>query len=182
MLAFVATRAAYRLFATPEQVEQCGALRGGARRTTRHSFPLERSLVNAIRDRGESPFVVFSAAVALYLAKVHQVDEVVLGVPVLNRSGGPAKQTVGQFANTLPMRVATGAGLTVDEVLSRVRQDTRALLKHQRMPLGGLGRGPTRHHRGLPGCRGARFPRRLGIVTSPNAALPYRCGPSDMRS
>nr|WP_141976046.1 non-ribosomal peptide synthetase [Saccharothrix saharensis] len=114
----------------------------GGRRMRRHSFPLERSLVNAIRDRGESPFVVFSAAVALYLAKVHQVDEVVLGVPVLNRAGGRAKRTVGQFANTLPMRVATGAGSTVDEVLSRVRQDTRALLKHQRMPLGELGRGP----------------------------------------
>ncbi|PSL56087.1 amino acid adenylation domain-containing protein [Saccharothrix carnea] len=113
----------------------------GRRRTRRYSFPLERSLVNAVRDRGESPFVVFSAAVALYLAKVHQVDEVVLGVPVLNRSGGVAKQTVGQFANTLPMRVDTRAGLTADELLSRVRQDTRELLKHQRLPLGDL-RGP----------------------------------------
>ncbi|WNV85393.1 non-ribosomal peptide synthetase [Umezawaea sp. Da 62-37] len=113
----------------------------GRRRTARYSFPLERSLVDAIRERGESPFVVFSAAVALYLAKVHQVDEVVLGVPVLNRSGGQAKQTVGQFANTLPMRVDTRAGLTVDEVLSSVRQDTRALLKHQRLPLGDLARG-----------------------------------------
>ncbi|MFI9009058.1 amino acid adenylation domain-containing protein [Actinosynnema sp. NPDC053489] len=115
----------------------------GRRRVRRYSFPLERALVNAIRDRGESPFVVFSTAVALYLAKVHQVDEVVLGVPVLNRSGGAAKQTVGQFANTLPMRVDARAELTTDEVLSRVRQGTRALLKHQRLPLGDLaGHGP----------------------------------------
>ncbi|XVS67123.1 amino acid adenylation domain-containing protein [Actinosynnema sp. CA-299493] len=114
----------------------------GRRRTRRYSFPLERALVDAVRDRGESPFVVFSAAVALYLAKVHQVDEVVLGVPVLNRSGALAKQTVGQFANTLPLRVDTRAELTAAEVLSRVRQDTRALLKHQRLPLGDLAGGP----------------------------------------
>ena len=110
----------------------------GQRRVARYSFPLERALVNAIRDRGESPFVVFSTAVALYLAKVHQVDEVVLGVPVLNRSGAAAKQAVGQFANTLPLRVETKGELTADEVMARVRQDTRALLKHQRLPLGDL--------------------------------------------
>ncbi|MEM8213688.1 hypothetical protein Q4R51_21000, partial [Morganella morganii] len=41
----------------------------GLRRTARHRLTLERTLLDAIRDRGESPFLFLSAAVALYLAR-----------------------------------------------------------------------------------------------------------------
>ncbi|MFX9431528.1 condensation domain-containing protein, partial [Acinetobacter baumannii] len=79
----------------------------GLRRTARHRLTLERTLLDAIRDRGESPFLFLSAAVALYLARIHQNDDVVLGVPVLNRADRAAKQVVGHFANTLPLRIRT---------------------------------------------------------------------------
>ena len=113
----------------------------GARRTARHALTLERSLLTTIKDLGESPFLFVSAAVALYLAWIHQADEVVLGIPVLNRGDRTAKQTVGHFANTLPLRVKTTPDQTIGEFLVKLRNGTRSLLRHQRMPLGDLVRG-----------------------------------------
>ena len=113
------------------------------RRTARHRLTLERTLLDAIRDRGESPFLFLSAAVALYLARIHQNDDVVLGVPVLNRADRAAKQVVGHFANTLPLRIRTAPEQTVDEFLAQLREATRTLLRHQKMPLGDLLRGAS---------------------------------------
>ncbi len=73
----------------------------GLRRTARHRLTLERTLLDAIRDRGESPFLFLSAAVALYLARIHQNDDVVLGVPVLNRADR-ACQASGQALRQYP--------------------------------------------------------------------------------
>jgi len=113
----------------------------GTRRRARHALNLERSLITTIRNLGDSPFLLFCAAVTLYLARVHQVNEVVLGVPVLNRGDRTAKQTVGHFANTLPLRVEIGPDQTTGEFLAKLRESTRSLLRHQRMPLGDLVRG-----------------------------------------
>lgn len=71
---------------------------------------------------------------ALYLARIHQNDDVVLGVPVLNRADRAAKQVVGHFANTLPLRIRTAPEQTVDEFLAQLREATRTLLRHQKMP------------------------------------------------
>lgn len=111
----------------------------GSRRTARHSFSVPRPVLTALRDRGESPFLLLSAAVSLYLALIHQTDEIVLGIPVLNRADRITKQTVGHFANTLPLRIETTSNQTVGEFLLKLRNGTRALLRHQRVPLGDLG-------------------------------------------
>ncbi|MCA1671278.1 MAG: condensation domain-containing protein, partial [Actinobacteria bacterium] len=108
----------------------------GSRRTGRHSFTVERELVNRIRDRGESPFVFISAAVSIYLSRVHRSGDVVLGIPLLNRYGQQAKNTVGHFANTLPLRVSASPDQSLGELIDQVRDGTRALLRHGRLALG----------------------------------------------
>ncbi|MGV8642726.1 condensation domain-containing protein, partial [Pseudomonas aeruginosa] len=54
-----------------------------------------------------------------------------------------AKQVVGHFANTLPLRIRTAPEQTVDEFLAQLREATRTLLRHQKMPLGDLLRGAS---------------------------------------
>ncbi|MCP3803855.1 amino acid adenylation domain-containing protein [Allokutzneria sp. A3M-2-11 16] len=107
----------------------------GARSMARHEFTVERALISKGKEAGVSPFVLFAAAVALYLGRVHQSEEVSLGVLVLNRPGPMAKRTVGQFANALPLRVVTAPHVAAGELLAEVRGATRALLRHQRLPL-----------------------------------------------
>lgn len=116
-------------------------LAAGARSNARYSITLERPLLATIRDRGESPFLFLSAAIALYLARVHQRNELVLGIPVLNRADRRAKAVVGHFANTLPLRVEIIPGQHIEEFVAQLRQGIRTLLRHQRVPLGDVAKG-----------------------------------------
>lgn len=110
----------------------------GSRRSARHSFLIERDLIERIRERGHSVFAFVASAFSVYLSRIHGSDEVVLGVPLLNRPTAGQKQTVGHFANTLPLRVAPGQDRTMSELVAEVQAATRALKPHERFSLGDL--------------------------------------------
>ncbi|MFI0192485.1 amino acid adenylation domain-containing protein [Streptomyces sp. NPDC017082] len=110
----------------------------GSRRSARHSFLIERAVIEAIRERGHSVFAFVASAFAVYLSRVHGSDEVVLGVPLLNRPTAGQKQTVGHFANTLPLRVAPGGQRTMSDLVAGVQSATRTLKSHERFSLGDL--------------------------------------------
>ncbi|HZF87479.1 non-ribosomal peptide synthetase [Streptomyces sp.] len=102
----------------------------------RHTFTVDAALVRRIRGRGSSPFAFVAAAFATYLARVHNADEAVLGVPFLNRRSDAEKSAVGQVANSLPVRVAVDADATLPELAARVRTGTDTLRAHERLALG----------------------------------------------
>ncbi|MCC3766310.1 non-ribosomal peptide synthetase [Streptomyces sp. UNOC14_S4] len=110
----------------------------GSRGSARHSFLIERAVIESIRERGHSVFAFVAGAFAVYLSRVHGSHEVVLGVPLLNRPTALRKQTVGHFANTLPLRVAAGGDRTMSELVAEVQASTRALKPHERFSLGDL--------------------------------------------
>ncbi|MEU3781173.1 amino acid adenylation domain-containing protein [Streptomyces sp900129855] len=110
----------------------------GSRSSARHSFMIERGVIESIRERGHSVFAFVAGAFAVYLSRVHGSDEVVLGVPLLNRPTARQKQTVGHFANTLPLRVTVGEDRTMSELVAEVQASTRELKPHERFSLGDL--------------------------------------------
>ncbi|MGC9498551.1 amino acid adenylation domain-containing protein [Streptomyces sp. WG7] len=110
----------------------------GSRSSARHSFVIERGVIESIRARGHSVFAFVAGAFAVYLSRVHGSDEVVLGVPLLNRPTTQQKQTVGHFANTLPLRVTAGEDRTMSELVAEVQASTRELKPHERFSLGDL--------------------------------------------
>ncbi|MEE1756461.1 non-ribosomal peptide synthetase [Streptomyces sp. SP18CS02] len=110
--------------------------RPGVERRGRHTFTVDGSLVSRIRELGSSPFAFIAAACAGYLARVHRADEIVLGVPFLNRRTQREREIVGHFANTLPLRVAVPEDATVLDIAAQVRARTDALRAHERFALG----------------------------------------------
>ncbi|MER6104112.1 amino acid adenylation domain-containing protein [Streptomyces sp. NPDC001832] len=110
----------------------------GSRGSARHSFQIERSLIERIRERGHSVFAFVASAFSVYLSRIHGSDEVVLGVPLLNRPTDGQKRTVGHFANTLPLRVNPRQDLSMSELVAEVQSATRALKPHERFSLGDL--------------------------------------------
>ncbi|WP_175409179.1 non-ribosomal peptide synthetase [Streptomyces sp. TRM64462] len=109
---------------------------GGAARRGHHTFTVGGDLVARIREGGSSPFAFVTAAFAAYLARVHRTDEVVVGVPFLNRRDDRERETAGQFANNLPLRVPVPDGATLHDLASAVRERTGALRDHERLALG----------------------------------------------
>lgn len=124
-LAFVEEEAAYRAGAGSERDRAFHreALAGVApalfTRTAdgsgrcRHSFVFEGPLVDRVRAAGLSPFAYLTAMFGTWLTRLHRSEEAVLGIPFLNRPEAHHKDVLGQFANTLPLRVAAHGGRTV---------------------------------------------------------------------
>ncbi|MEQ3552841.1 amino acid adenylation domain-containing protein [Pseudonocardia nematodicida] len=118
--------------------------RGSKSPGERCRFVLDAMLVSRMLALGESPFSFVAAGVAAHLSRVHNVGEVVLGVPLANRPGCDSA-TVGQFANTLPLRVWTDGERTLRALASEIRASTSFLREHGRTALGDLVRelGPS---------------------------------------
>ncbi len=107
---------------------------GGGR--GRHSFVVDGRIVEQVRAAGLSPFAYLTAMFGTWLTRLHRSQEVVLGVPFLNRPEGHHKDILGQFANTLPLRLAAHGGRTVRELVADAQAAIVALRHHERLSLG----------------------------------------------
>ncbi|MFE0040226.1 amino acid adenylation domain-containing protein [Streptomyces sp. NPDC059015] len=110
----------------------------GPRDRGRHSFVIDGALIDRVRAAGHWPFTYVAAMLGTYLTRLHGSEEVVLGVPFLNRPTERHRGVLGQFANTLPLRVEAPGGLTVRELLADIQNTTRALRRHERLSLGDI--------------------------------------------
>ncbi|MER6388367.1 amino acid adenylation domain-containing protein [Streptomyces sp. NPDC001523] len=109
---------------------------GGERARARYGFTVDAELVRRVRERGGSPFAHLAAAFAAYFTRVHRTEELVLGVPFLNRHSDEQRATVGQVANSLPLRVPVGPADTLHALADTVRRGTREIRAHERLALG----------------------------------------------
>ena len=91
-------------------------------------------------QNGLSPFNIFLGALSLYFARVCNRQEVVVGVPSLNRGGHRYRETLGMFVGVLPILVKLPPEMTGSELLSAIGQTMRGALRHSRYPLSDLSR------------------------------------------
>lgn len=79
-----------------------------------------------------SLFNFFMAVFALYLGRVSNLDEFVIGTPILNRTNFKEKQITGMFINTLPLKINLMHDKTFIENLKNIAINSMALLRHQK--------------------------------------------------
>ncbi len=88
---------------------------------------------------GFTPFSCFLAALALYFWRTSGRDELVIGVPCLNRSGRRFEYTPGMFVGLLALRLRITPGMTSVQLLEQASRQMQASLRHARYPLSELG-------------------------------------------
>lgn len=93
---------------------------------------LIRSSWSVERHRTASTFF---AAYAAVLHRLNPRREVVLGVPLANRAGGPAKRALGYFVNTLPLPVRVDADTRWEDLCEQVGRGVRVLQSVQGLDL-----------------------------------------------
>ena len=74
----------------------------------------------------------FMAIFALYLGRVSNLDEFVIGTPILNRTNYKEKETTGMFINTLPLKITLSHEKTFLENLKDIAINSMSLLRHQK--------------------------------------------------
>ena len=81
-----------------------------------------------------SPFNFFMGIYAIYLSRVSNLDEFVIGTPILNRSNVKEKHTVGMFISVVPFKVQLDYGKSFAEFSSRISADFFNIFRHQKYP------------------------------------------------
>ncbi|MZD08007.1 amino acid adenylation domain-containing protein, partial [Streptomyces sp. SID5785] len=118
----------------PSHLAGRGALpsRTFLRRTARLSpDTTERLRELAARTRATWPDVLI-AAQALYTARATGRTEVVLGLPMMGRTGSAALRVPGMVMNVLPLRLAVTPDATFAELVRQVVLAVREVRRHQR--------------------------------------------------
>lgn len=117
----------------------------GTYRSGRHTIVLSQAQASRLREVSRahrvSSFNVVSGVLAAYLGRVHAATDIAIGVPFLNRANGAQLQTMGHFANVLPLRVAVDRSRPFLEIVRSIRASTDEAIKHQRLSLGDMLRG-----------------------------------------
>ncbi len=81
---------------------------------------------------------LFIAALAIYFCRTQGLNEIVMGVPVLNRSGKRYKEALGMFTMVIPLRVTVAPADTTADLLGQITASLRGAYRHCHYPLSHL--------------------------------------------
>ncbi|HEY4051787.1 MAG TPA: amino acid adenylation domain-containing protein, partial [Acidobacteriaceae bacterium] len=113
-------------------------------RFIRETIDLTADVEGRLRQLGQAtgggmPAVLFTL-VAVYLHRMTQVEDIVIGIPVTARIGRRARSTPGNTANVLPLRIRVDQQQSIRELASEVAGSVRRIMRHQRYRSGELRR------------------------------------------
>ncbi|GAB2793883.1 non-ribosomal peptide synthetase [Amycolatopsis magusensis] len=109
---------------------------GGA--GAQHRLELPSGVINAVtafaRAENATPHNVLLTAFMLALRQFTAETDIVVGVPLANRVHPGATEVIGQFVNTVPLRVVFGDDRSFRSALRRVRTAMAEASEHQHSP------------------------------------------------
>lgn len=104
----------------------------------RRTFCLPEKLVHKIKhhcqENRTSIFALFFAALCIYINRVKDLSDIVIGTPVLNRTNVREKRTIGMFISTVPLRIQIDGKLDFVTFSQLLDKAWFSVLKHQKYP------------------------------------------------
>ncbi|WP_197339987.1 condensation domain-containing protein, partial [Ralstonia solanacearum] len=95
---------------------------------------LSAGLKRLSQRHGTTLFMTVLAGWSALLSRLSGQEEVVVGSPVANRTRSEVEGLIGFFVNTLALRLEVGSGVTVSELLGRVKGRVLEAQAHQDLP------------------------------------------------
>ena len=93
-----------------------------------------KSLKFVSAEAGVTPFMFLLACFKVLLSRYCNQDDIVVGVPIANRTRVATEDLVGTLVNTLVMRTSLEDDPTFDELLARIRDTALEAYAHQDLP------------------------------------------------
>ena len=99
-------------------------------------FPSDiTNLIHALcKDKDVTPFMVLLSTFKSLLARYTQETDIIVGVPVANRTRSEVENTVGLFTNTLVLRTSLPDKSNLVDLLSEVKKTVIEAFTHQSLP------------------------------------------------
>ncbi|MFN8009511.1 MAG: condensation domain-containing protein, partial [Terriglobia bacterium] len=103
-----------------------------------HSFQISGELSQLVKrlatDAGTTIYTIFLAAYGLLLNRYTHQDDILIGVPTLGRSRAEFFGVVGNFVNTIPLRLDFYGNPNFEDLLKKFRQTLVRGLENQDFP------------------------------------------------
>ena len=104
----------------------------------RHSFQIPSHILQLVEqyktDNRFSNFGLFMAALAVYLNRFFHHKDMIIGMPVHNRSKKIFRNMVGMFVSTIPFRIAFEDTWSFNDLVAYIKKFLWEDLKHQGYP------------------------------------------------
>ncbi|MBA2672273.1 amino acid adenylation domain-containing protein, partial [Ramlibacter sp.] len=115
---------------------------GAVMPTRCHSLVLPRATNERIaafaQEHGSTVFQVILGAMYVLSARTAQVDDLSIGLDVLNRSNAAFKATAGQYSGVSPVRLSFGTDLSFADLLTKIDRTLKQDYRAQRFPVGAI--------------------------------------------
>jgi len=122
-----------RLRGSAEPVSLAAGPARPAARSLRETAALPRTRVDRLTGRVAATWPeAVVAAIAGYLHRMTRSQEVVLGLPVMNRLGSASLRVPGMVVNVVPLRLSVAADTRVGDLVGQVAREMRRTRTYQR--------------------------------------------------
>ena len=105
-------------------------------RAEREEFILDVDLLTKIsqfcNQNKISNYNFFMAVYAIYLSRVSNLKDFVIGTPILNRTNFKEKHTTGMFINTAPLRIKIEENIDFISLTKSISQSSMSMLRYQK--------------------------------------------------
>ena len=105
---------------------------------SRVHFSVPKELNSKIRNlaiqHNVTPFMLMNAALNVLLYRYSGQEDILVGVPIANRSAADIEKLIGFFVNTLVLRTNLSGSPTFLEVLKQVKRVALEAFQHQDLP------------------------------------------------
>lgn len=109
-------------------------------RTASFAFDVHvsESIRRVAREESATPFMVLLAAYGVFLHQFSGDEDLVISTPVAGRTERTQRTQLGQFVNTVALRIRIDESLSFSDLLQQVREAVIGALRHQDLPFSTL--------------------------------------------
>lgn len=105
----------------------------------RKTFLIPRKLTGKINEycklTGMSEYVLFFAALSMYINRISAKEDITMGTTLLNRSNVKDKNTVGMFTSSaVPTRISISGDMNFRIFTEYISKEILSIMRHQRYP------------------------------------------------
>lgn len=108
-------------------------------KANRYSITLDKEINSKITEYAKnnkiSLYSLFMAALSVYIYRVLDRKDFIIGTPVLNRSNFKEKQMIGMFISTMPTRIVIEENIRFLDFVKQLGLNTMNLFRHQKYPI-----------------------------------------------
>lgn len=143
----------------------------------RKEYLVENSICNQISEFCKknkiSTFNFFMAIYSIYLSRVSNLKDFVIGTPILNRSSFKEKHTAGMFINTVPLRITLNDNIDFITFVKKIAKDSLSMLRYQKYPYDMLLQNLRKKESTLPSLFDVMLSYQITKPHDKNIEIPY---------